>query len=938
MNTAQPPTPELHVELLGHLRIRVGGDDLPVRGEIGRGIVARLALAGGDAVTSDEIVRSLWAEPTETAAVSVRVNVSKLRGGPLGAWLSGGRGGYRLDVRAEHVDLLRLRAAIRELRAAVASGLPDPDLLERMEFADVLWGEEPLTELVDQPFAIELRAELAEERRFAGQELAALHLERGDFQAALAGIAVLRSRAPLAEEPVRLEALALAGAGRTSEALAAIDAFRELLVDELGLELPPALAQLRQSVLRADPALLPGRRIGPRVERHGIPLPLTRLVGRLDVLDAIARARGVARLVTLVGPGGVGKTRMAVESARRTGGEFDDVQWMVDLAAIPPGADVVGPVAHVVGATIQDLDGIVRRLDGQRALVILDNAEHVLDGCRVLARSLLERCEGLAVLVTSREPLGLPGERLVPVPTFAGAGVDDAVELFAERAADARPGFVVDAANRDAVRALCEALDGMPLALELAAARLGVMELAQLAGSVLGSAAAPGPTGDRHASLVDAIGWSVDLLDPAELEVLAQLARFAGTFDFADVAAVCTVHGDDPVAVAVRLAQQSLLSIVERDGRPRRYRMLESVKAYVRSRHPLSEAEAGAWSARHAAWYAELADRLATDLRGHERRVVRDLFIAAYPDFRLALDAAVAAGDREGALRIAGGQSEHWMREGLLTDGRADVERALAVEGDADPGVEGRALFGVALLAYQGGAFEAAVAYADRGLVAADAAGDVDTRAALSAYMAYGRCLRGDPVVAQALVAQAESLPDSVSPWARCTVLFCVGQALRTLGRPAQALEALRASRALAVRIGYAWVAGSATYLIGKVLVDVGRGQDAIDVLVPGIAEVLEEGEAMGALALLHLVGGACALIERHDDGAVIHAAVDRIGARYHYNPVVSEGPDAEIHRRRIAEALTPRARARAVAVGSGLDVAGLLEFVSTLAVRSAAA
>ncbi len=936
MTTAKDPAP-LAVELVGPIVVRVDGSDVPLRGEIARGIIGRLALAAGDAVSTEELVRSLWAEPTDTAAVSVRVNVSKLRAGPLGAWLAGGRGGYRLAVDADHVDVLRLRAAIRELRAAVASGAPDPHLVERLDLAEVLWGADALPELADQPFAVDLRRVLADERRFAGQQLAMLHIERGEFESALAGIEVLRSWDPVGEEPLRLEVLALAGAGRTSEALATIDAFRARCADEFGLELPAALAELRQCVLRADPSVVSPARDRVEVERHGIPLPLTRLVGRLDVLESIAAARRNARLVTLVGPGGVGKTRMAVETARRAGREFDDVQWMVDLASVSSGADVVGSVAHAVGATMQDVDAVVRRLHGRRALLILDNAEHVLDACRTLAKGLLERCEGLAVLVTSREPLGLAGERLVPVPTFGGATAGDAVELFAERAADARPGFVVDDGNRDDVRALCSALDGMPLALELAAARLAVMELGQLAGSVLDTVAASGPAGDRHASLVDAIGWSIDLLDPAERELVAQVACFAGTFDFTDVAAVCTVADDDAAAVAVRLAQQSLLSIVERDGRPRRYRVLESVKAYVRSRLPLTDAEAAAWSARHVAWYAELADRLAAELRGHDRRAVRDLFIAAYPDFRLALDAAVAAGDRETALRIAGGQSEHWMREGLLVDGRADVERALAVPGEAAPAVEARALFGVALLAYQGGAFEPAVAYAVDGLAAADAAGDLDTRAALSAYMAYGQCLRGDPVAAAALVALADSLPDGVEPWARCTVLFCVGQAHRTLGRPAQALDALRAARAMAVRIGYAWVAGSATYLIGKVLVDVGRGQDAIDVLVPGIAEVLEEGEAMGALALLHLVGGACALIERHADGAVIHAAVDRIGTRYDYNPVISEGPDAEVHRRRIAEALTPRERARAVTIGSRLDLAGLLDFVNTLTVRAAA-
>ncbi|WP_448005938.1 ATP-binding protein [Agromyces bauzanensis] len=942
MNTVQGPSPVLAVELLGRLVIRIDGVDVPLRGEIARGIIGRLAVAAGDAVPTDDLVRSLWAEPTDTAAVSVRVNVSKLRNGPLGPWLTGGRGGYRLDVDPAHVDLLRLRTSIRELRAAVASGLPDPDLLERLDFADVLWGGDPLTELADQPFAVDLRAELAEERRFAGQELAALHIERGEFQTGLAGIAVLRSRTPLAEEPVRLEALALAGAGRTSEALAAIDAFRELLADELGLELPPALAGLRQSVLRADPVVTASARRRADVERHGIPLPLTRLVGRLDVLDAIAEARTNARLVTLVGPGGVGKTRLAVESARRTGRDLDEEQWMVDLAAVPDGAGVVGAAADAVGATSHDPDAIVRRLDGRRSLLVLDNAEHVLDDCRALARRLLERCEGLGVLVTSREPLGIAGERLVPVAPFLGATADDAVELFAERAADARPGFALDDANRDEVRSLCAALDGMPLALELAAARLGVMELGQLAHSMLGSAAAgpgtPGrPRGDRHSSLIAAIEWSIDLLDDAELELLAQLARFAGTFDFTDVAAVCTGHGDDPVAVAIRLAQQSLLAVVEREGRPRRYRMLESVKAHVRARHPLTEVAAAAWSARHAARYADLADRLGPKVRGLERRVARDELIAAAPDFRLALETAIAAGDRETALRIAGGQAEHWMREGRLVDGRAEVDRALAVPGEADPAVEARALLGVALLSFQSGGFDAALPYADPAFAAAEAAGDVDRQAVLLGYTAYGRSLRGDRAAAESLVAQAEALLDSVEPWVRCSVLLCVGQALRTLGRPAQALEALHSSRSVAVRTGYEWIASSATYVTGKVLVDVRRGRDAIAVLVPGVGEALDEGHPTSALALAHLVGGACALIERHYDGAVIFAAVDRLGARYDYNPVVAEGVDAEAHRRRIAEALTPRERAHAVAIGSALDLTGLFEFATTLTERAAA-
>lgn len=924
-------TPVLEIDLLGRVAARIDGAEASLRGELPRALLARLALSAGEQVPGDVLVRDLWETPPDTAGVSVRGNISKLRAAGLDPYLHGGRGGYRLEVDADHVDLLRLRRDVRALRASAGAGGETRDL---DGVAALLWSGVAMPELEEQPFAVRTRLELAEERRFAGQEVVAALLTRGDHQRALAGAGMLRAEHPLAEEPARLEATALAAVGRTSEALALIDAFRVRLADERGLELPPVLAELRLQVLRAD-----SRVVAPadsrRVERHGIPLPLTPLVGRSRLLDDLVEARGRARLVTLTGPGGVGKSRLAVESARRS--DLDDEQWMVDLAALPVGGDVTGAIAAAVGAIETTIPAITQLLDDRRALLVVDNAEHVLQSTGAAVRALLEGCQGLCVLVTSREPLRIPGEKIVPVTPLIGAESGDAVDLFAARAADARLGFEVDDRNRDAVERLCAALDGMPLALELAAARLDVMELDALAGSLLdhavgdaGGVASVDAAG-RHSSLAGAIAWSVALLTPTELPLLSQLARFAGTFDFEDIGAVCRVERADALATAVRLAQRSLLAVVEREGHPRRYRVLESVKAYLLARHPLGEADAADWDARHSAWYAEIADRSDPLLRTHQKPAARDLLDQAAPDLHKAYEHAVAHGDRTLAMRIAGGQAEHWMRKGTLAQGKDALSRAIAMAGDTPPDIESRVCAGAALLTYQLGGFDEAMGYADRGFAAAAECGDIDRQVLLLGYAAYGRSLFGDVETAEALMAQASDGMPGATAWVQASALLCIGQTLRALGRPAQALEALHRSRSIALRIGYAWMATSATYVTGKVLVDVRRGQDAIDMLLPGVAFALADEDPTSALALLHLVGGATALVERHADGAAIFAAVDRIGTRYGYNPVVAEGDDARSHRERVRIALTTAEQAQAAARGAEYDLDTLFAFASRL-------
>lgn len=926
--------PSLDVDLLGRVSARVDGVEIAIRGEIPRALLARLALSAGTPLPGDTLVSELWAAPPETAAVSVRGNISKLRAAGLAPFLQGGRGGYLLDVDPDHVDLLRLRRDIRALRSTIGAGA-DAGAADLEGVAALLWSGEAMPELDEQPFAARTRSELAEERRIAGQEIVSALLGRGELQRALAGAGMLRAEHPLSEEPARLEALALAAVGRTSEALAVIDAFGARLAEERGLELPPVLAELRLQVLRADSRVVPVE--SRKVERHGIPLPLTALVGRLPLLERIAEARGLARLVTLTGPGGVGKSRLAIESARRTA--LDDEQWMVDLAALPVGGDVTTAVATAIGAVDGTIGAIVQRLDGRRALLVIDNAEHVLDSARTATRALLEGCQGLCVLVTSREALRLPGERIVPVTPLIGAEADDAIALFSARAADARLGFTVNDANLPEVSALCAALDGIPLALELAAARLDVMDLADLAGSLLAHGhQSETDAATRHSTLTDAIAWSTALLAVDDLALLAQLARFAGTFDFDDLVAVCRVPGADIVQLAMRLAQRSLLAVVDREGRQRRYRVLESVKAYLLNRHPLPVSDAAAWDDRHAAWYAETADRMDPLLRSHDKPRARDLLDQAAPDLQKAFEHAVDQRDRITAMRLAGGQAEHWMRKGTLAHGKDCLDRAIAIRGESPADLDTRVFSAAALLTYQNGGYEEAMGYAERGFAAAGVCGDIDRQTLLLGYAAYGRSLFGEVETAEALIAQTTAALEQTTGWVQASALLCIGQTLRALGRPAQALEALHRSRTIAMRVGYAWVATSATYVTGKVLVDVRRGQDAIDTLLSGVAFALADEDPTSALALMHLIGGASALVEKHAAGAEIFAAVDRIGARYGYNPVVTEGEDARTHRDRVRIALTREQQAHAAARGAEHEIDELFAFATALGRRTGAA
>ncbi|HEY2442881.1 MAG TPA: BTAD domain-containing putative transcriptional regulator, partial [Streptosporangiaceae bacterium] len=510
------------------------------------------------------------------------------------------------------------------------------------------------------------------------------------------------------------------------EALASYRELAEQLAGELGLDPSPELTALQHAILTQDPALAARTRpaAGDGPPRTNLPAPLTSLIGRADAVTEVRALLASGRLVTLTGPGGVGKTRLAVEIATSQQDFFPNGVWLAELAAAgqaggqsgePDGraaphstaaqADVTELVSAALGIRDDDAAGapaarLAAALRTRQMLLVLDNCEHVIGPAARLAEQLLAAAPGLRIVATSQEPLAIRGEQLYEVPPLQlpeGTELEAlaqaaAVQLFAARAAAAAPGFALDADNTDAVAVICRRLDGMPLALELAAARvrgLGVHALADRLDDrfrLLAAATHTGPT--RQQTLRAVIDWSWDLATEPEHIVLRRLAVHAEGCTLAAAEFVCAGRGVDRADVAgllARLVDRSLVTVTQGADGPR-YRLLESVAAYGAER--LREAgETDRAQLRHREFYTALAEQARPQLRGHRQRQWLERLDRETANVHSALDGAVRRGEAHLALRLAGAMTWYWFLRGRLTEASRVLAAALATGAD-EPGAE----------------------------------------------------------------------------------------------------------------------------------------------------------------------------------------------------------------------------------------------------------
>ncbi len=715
----------LRITMLGTFQASRGETVVPVPGARLQDLLVRLALAGGGPVGQQALIDAIWPEDSPAdPAHALQALVSRLRRtlGSASAVVQVA-GGYRLTADAHDVDTLRfehLAAAGHErLRARDPQGAA-----VRLREGMALWGG-PLgaPPVVVAAVAPAAATRLSHASLEAVADLAEAELALGDAGQAAGRLNSLLSEQPLNERGVALLMDALTAQGRQGEALSRYEHFRRHLAESFGTDPGAALRERHLRLLRTQREPEPvafGTRTTTPAYPSNLPAALTSFIGRDDDLARIDTLFSSGRLVTVLGPGGAGKTRLAVESARRRQRAYRDGAWLVDLASVTEpgkvGAAVLaaiglrGPAFFDAGGS-HDAGGprdVVRprdqfsaqvaaladQLDGLEILLVLDNCEHVIDAVAHLTSALLRRCVGLRVLATSREPLAIDGEALVPLGPLPVPGPDTDVEevrhapsvrLFTERAAAVRPGFEVDDSNHAEVLRVVRDLDGLPLALELAAARLRTLSLTDLARG-LSDRFTLLTTGNRtasarHRTLRAVIAWSWDLLEEDARTVAERIAVLPGGVTPASAAAVCT-----GTAVPVRaipdllaaLVDRSLLHLAPDSGR---YRMLETIRQYGLERLAAHQPPAGV---------RDLAARYLADLVAHHDPLTRGpRQIDALRTLRAEHDNVIAAlrhlcdsGAADTALALALDLTWYWRMQSRQEDAAYWLAQAVALSAD----------------------------------------------------------------------------------------------------------------------------------------------------------------------------------------------------------------------------------------------------------------
>jgi predicted ATPase/DNA-binding SARP family transcriptional activator len=728
---------ELRIELLGPVEAVVDGRPVGLGGQRARALVALLAVRPGRVVANEDLADALWGDdPPARARESLQMHVSRLRKALAAVGADTGRlrshaGGYRLDLRRGERDVDAWEDALHRVHSAGAAGDPTAARAE-LDAALRLWRGQPLGGVALNRLLAAERARLDEERLAALLVGIELDLELGHHGELLGQLDALVIAHPFAERLVELQMLALYRSGRQADALAAFHRARGRFVAELGIEPGERLRALHEDVLRHSPQLAAPAGTAPmangaeaprapaaagRADRR-LPIPPNRTVGRgAELVEIVGRLQsGRTRLLTLTGPGGVGKTRVAIEAARAVEGAFADGVAFVSLAPLRSADEVPTAVVDAVGAIVRSGETVEqaaeRFLAAKALLLVIDNFEHVLGGAPFVA-GLLGACPALTVLATSREPLAVQSEEchlLAPLARPAARAIADpkalaavdAVALFCERAGARDAGFTLNAGNAAAVAELCRRLDGLPLAIELAAARCGLLSPAEIAARLDEALATPGAgardAAARQQTLRATVDWSHALLGDDEKACFAAFAVFAGG---ATVDAAETITGAGLGTIEGLLAKSLLVRRRHADA-PTRLHMLETIRAYAAGLLAAG-ADGDAIHERHYRHFLAYAERHGSErvLMGAGRRASLSSLYAEVDNLHAALEWAVGRPDAWAALELCVALGAYWWMSSRNAEGMSWIDRALALRGAGEhPALRVRALCSKALIAW----------------------------------------------------------------------------------------------------------------------------------------------------------------------------------------------------------------------------------------------
>jgi predicted ATPase/DNA-binding SARP family transcriptional activator len=804
----------MEFRILGPLEVADGDRQLQVSGARERALLAILLIHAGEVVSADRLIEELWGrglpgKPSNALQVVVSRVRKALEAGAGPSRLVTRKPGYLLDVRPRELDAGRFARLVEEAGRAGPAGQRQGLLL--LEEALGLWRGPALAEFADQGFAREEIARLEEERIRAVEMKAEAELALGRHAELTGELMALVAANPLRERLRGHLMLALYRSGRQGDALRVFAEGRSVLADELGVDPGPELAQLHQQILLQAASLMAAREAGPG-PKGNLPAPVTSFVGRHAELAEAGRLLRRSRLVTLTGPGGSGKTRLAVELARATLGSFPDGAWLVELESVTDPAAVHASLAAALGIGESAslgvpgegprplADKVTDYLRGKELLVVLDNCEHLIEACAQVTERALRSAPKVRFLATSRERLGAGGEALLAVPPLSVPGPEElslaqvarseAVQLFADRAADVARAFVLDASTAPAVGSICRRLDGIPLAIELAAARVRILPVPQIAARLddrLGLLTS-GSRGalPRHQTLRATIDWSYGLLAGAERELFGRLSVFTGGFALEAAEEVCG-EGEEAcgqealepagiLGLLSRLVDQSL--VISQEASPgtgqARFRMLETLRRYAAERL----GESGICEKiqrRHAEYFLRLAERAEPMLRGPRQVTWLRALESERDNLSAALDWALRR-DPDMAVRLASALAYFWLIGRHRSEVRQRLAEAVDIARGASPANRARALTWAAMLA------------------------NVEGRPDEAAPKAREAC---------------ELSKDAGDPWWVALSEAILGLALGLQGEIRQAGELLEAGRARFGKAGDDWGTAIATMLLG---------------------------------------------------------------------------------------------------------------------------
>jgi predicted ATPase/DNA-binding SARP family transcriptional activator len=924
--------------VLGPLVLYRGGSRPSLGGPKARQILATLVANRGRGVSGDRLVDTLWgAEPPRSAPASVQSHISRLRKVLNPAFeIRHETGGYRLVVHDADIDADRfedLLARSRDMEPAQSADLLDDALS--------LWRGPAFG---DDGYFEHVRAEavrLDELRLVATDEWVGAKLACGDAAPMVGELEALVEQHPLRESFRLSLMIALHHTGRQAEALRRAAEFREMLGAEVGLDASAAVGDLESRILADDPSLRPtapatGSEPAGAVSADSTLLGPTSFVGRDPEVANLAEALRANPVVTVTGPGGVGKTRLAMRAAAHLSPDLGGNVTVVEFAALRDPDGVGRVLAHALDVQQRQARTLVTTIEEylapRRALLVLDNCEHVTGAVAPLVDRLRSSCPQLRILATSRQPLGLAGEFVVVVsPLSLPAGGADsldeigrstAVQLFAARAAAAVPGFELDEENAGIVAGICRRVDGLPLGLELAAARLramGIVALAERLDQRVQSLGRPQRSRDgRQRSLVELVRWSHDLLDPRSRRVFAELAVFAGGFDLTAAEAVCGAAADrpDPVDTVADLVEQSMVILT--DPRVPRYRLLEPLREFGLDRLADS-GDLDTVEVRHLAWFVDLAQRGAQGLDTPEEPVWSARFDRDFDNLRAAHLFSLRSADTDRGLRLVAALREFGFRSVQYevmawaaaaadlpgADEHPDYPTILAmcayghwVRGDLDAAIS---LAGQALetgradaISHSGlpervlgnahfykGDLDTALMWMDRMLESARTAGDT-ARVAHALYMhsvAYTSI--GDGIRGAVLAGEAKAAATAVgSTTARSLASYALGLALERTDTT-EALANLETAAHLGASAGNRWIGAFALTEVHWLRARSGEHLAALEGYTAVVRTWYRGGDWANQWLSLRHVFGILTDLGAFEVAAVLHGALVAAGAAH---------------------------------------------------------